>query len=230
MWIHLREVLKTETLAMIRQALALAPWEPGALSAGSQAVTVKNNEQLHPLHPTTQDLQQQVLDALQHHAAFFSAALPRQIWPPSFNRYTGMTNAYGNHVDSAIRHRVDRGPLPQRLRADLSCTLFLSDPDTYVGGELVLCLPQGEQPIKLAAGDMVLYPSTYVHRVEPVVQGERLACFFWIESLVRDITQRQLLYELDLQIMALRDQHGESAITTSLMGTYHNLLRLWAHS
>jgi len=169
-----------------------------------------------------------VLQALDGHPGFFSATLPKRVLPPLFNRYTGATNAYGSHVDQAVRYLPQAGSGAQRMRTDISCTLFLSDPADYDGGELVIETTFGEQRVKLAAGDLVVYPGTSVHRVEPVTRGARLASFFWIESLVRSEAQRRLLYEMDLSLMALRSQLGETPALVQLTGTYHNLLRLWA--
>jgi PKHD-type hydroxylase len=170
-------------------------------------------------------LQALVLQALEAHSMFFSAALPKRVLPPLFNRYSGSSNSYGDHVDQAVRYAPGSG---QRVRTDISCTLFLTDPASYDGGELVVQDTYGEQRVKLNAGDMVLYPGTSVHRVEPVTRGERLASFFWIESMVRADDQRRLLYELDMSLMRLRSEHGESEATVQLTGTYHNLLRMWA--
>jgi len=142
-----------------------------------------------------------------------------------FNRYGGDSNHYGDHVDQAIRYVPGS---VQRVRTDISCTVFLAEPTDYEGGELVIADTYGEQRVKLAAGDAVLYPGTSVHRVEPVTRGARLASFFWIESMVRSDEQRRLLYEMDLALTAMRSEHGESAATVQLTGTYHNLLRMWA--
>jgi len=146
------------------------------------------------------------------------------VFTPRINRYGGVTNHYGNHIDNAIRLL----PSGQRVRTDVSCTVFLSDPGDYDGGELTVADTYGEQRVKLPAGHAVLYPGTSLHQVQPVTRGERLACFFWVESLVRSDEQRRLLYDMDLALLALRQQHGESPHTTALTGTYHNLLRMWA--
>ena len=166
-----------------------------------------------------------MLQALERHAILFSAALPKRVLPPLFNRYGGVRNTYGSHVDQAVRYVPGSS---QRVRTDISCTLFLSEPDEYEGGELVVQDTFGDQRVKLAAGDLVLYPGTSVHRVEAVTAGERLASFFWIESMVRADDQRRLLYEMDMSLMRLRELHGESDATVQLTGTYHNLLRMWA--
>jgi len=218
-------VLDPQALAQASALLADARWESGETSAGQQAAQVKNNQQLPPTGETALRLQALVLGALEKHPLFFSAALPKKLFPPMFNRYGGDSNFYGNHVDNAVRYAPRSG---ERVRTDLSCTLFLSDPASYDGGELVVQHSFGEQRIKLTAGDAVLYPGTSVHRVEPVTRGERLASFFWIESMVRSDTQRQLLFEMDRALMQLRERHGETDEAVALTGTYHNLLRLWA--
>lgn len=231
MLLHIPQVLDAEALAKAQALLAKAPWGDGRVTAGTQSAQVKNNEQLPEDDPVTLQLQQIVMDALAANLLFFTAALPKKIFPPLFNRYGGATNAFGNHVDNAVRltrHGEMRG---KRVRTDISCTLFLADPDSYDGGELVIESPEPalDRPrVKLPAGDLVLYPSSSVHRVEPVTRGARLACFFWIESMVRRDDQRRLLYELDMQILALREAHGDTETIVGLTGTYHNLLRMWA--
>ena len=165
-----------------------------------------------------------MLQALDRHALFFSAALPKRLLPPQFNRYGGEANHYGDHVDQAMRH----GAGGQRVRTDLSCTLFLTAPEAYAGGELVVHAGAGTQAIKLPAGDAVLYPGTSVHRVEPVTRGTRLASVFWIESLVRSNDQRAMLFGMDQALMQLRQRDGESTEAIALTGCYHNLLRMWA--
>ena len=226
MLLHLHRVLDDDQLAHARRLLADAPWADGRVTAGPQSARVKHNEQLPQQHPTTQALQQIVLAGLERHATFFSAALPKKVFPPLFNRYAGDANRFGSHVDNAIRYAP--GGTGVRVRTDLSCTLFLADPTDYDGGELVVEHAFGEQRIKLPAGDMLLYPGTSVHRVEPVTRGARVASFFWIESMVRSAEQRQLLLEMDDALVALRSQHGDSPATVALAGTYHNLLRMWA--
>lgn len=225
MLLKIEQVLSPEALTQARALLREAPWEDGRQTAGSQAARVKNNEQLPGGSAQAQSLQQLVLQALERHPIFFSAALPKRVLPPMFNRYAGANNTYGPHVDQAVRY------LPgghQRVRTDISCTLFLAEPEEYEGGELVVQDTFGEQRVKLRAGDMVLYPGTSVHHVSPVTRGARLASFFWIESMVRSDEQRRLLYEMDLSLMRLRAEHGESEATVQLTGTYHNLLRMWA--
>jgi PKHD-type hydroxylase len=225
MLIRIPELLDVETLRQLRAGLDDAEWEDGARTAGSQAAQVKNNQQLPREAPATRQLQTLLLAALERNTLFFSAALPKRVLPPMFNRYGGDSNHYGDHVDQAIRYVPGSA---QRVRTDISCTVFLADPEDYEGGELVITDTYGEQRVKLAAGDAVLYPGTSVHRVEPVTRGARLASFFWIESMVRSDEQRRLLYEMDLALTAMRAEHGESAATVQLTGTYHNLLRMWA--
>lgn len=229
MLIRIPAVLDAAALAQARRLLADAPWSDGAVTAGAQALTVKNNEQLPVGSAVAQALQGLILSALDRHPLFFSATLPKRVFPPMFNRYGGRTNTYGAHVDNAVRYVPARGGLPpERVRTDISCTLFLADPADYDGGELVIDDTYGEQRVKLAAGDMVVYPGTSVHRVEPVTRGHRVASFFWVESMVRSDEQRRLLFELDMAIMKLREKHGECAEAVALTGTYHNLLRMWA--
>lgn len=225
MLLTLPQILDAPALARARELLAAGTWADGRTTAGAQAARVKRNEQLQPSGEAHRELQALVLQALERHAQFFSATLPKRVLPPLFNRYTGAANSYGDHIDQAIRY------LPggmQRVRTDISCTLFLADPADYDGGELVVQDTYGEQRIKLAAGDLVVYPGTSVHRVEPVTRGARLASFFWIESMVRSDEQRRLLYEMDMSLMKLRGELGETPELVQLTGTYHNLLRMWA--
>ena len=225
MLLHIHDVITPAEVRQAQQLLATAPWADGAASAGTQARQVKNNEQLPHDCEAAQHIRSMVLRGLDQHPIFFSAALPKRVFTPRINRYGGEANTYGNHVDNAIRFAPDTG---LRVRTDISCTVFLNDPQDYDGGELVIQDTFGDQRVKLAAGDLVLYPGTSVHRVEPVTHGYRLACFFWIESMVRSDEQRRLLYELDMNLVRLRQEHGEGPSTTALTGTYHNLLRMWA--
>jgi len=167
------------------------------------------------------------MTGLNRHQMFFSAALPKSVFPPLFNRYGGDANAFGSHVDNAVRFVP--GTQGQRVRTDVSCTLFLSEPGEYDGGELIVEDTYGEQRVKLPAGDMVLYPGTSVHRVEPVTRGHRIASFFWVESMVRSDERRRLLFDMDHHLMRLRASVGETEpAVIGLTGTYHNLLRMWA--
>lgn len=227
MLLQVPAVLDSEQVARCRAWLADADWIDGGATAGSQSVQVKNNLQLPEQSPVAQRLQQLVLDALLRHALFYTAALPKKIFPPLFNCYTGSSNFFGNHADNAMRTHVPTG---YRVRSDLSATLFLSSPEEYDGGELVIEDTFGEQRVKLPAGDLILYPSSSIHRVEPVTRGARIASFMWLESMVRDNSQRRLLFELDMTIMALRQQQGDTDTSIRLANTYHNLLRMWAES
>ncbi len=225
MLLKIAALLSPADLKQARDLLDQADWQDGRLTAGAQAAQVKNNLQLPVGSESARTLQALLLKALEGHATFFSAALPKRLLPPMFNRYAGEANTYGNHIDQAIRYVPGTG---QRVRTDISCTVFLSEPEEYEGGELVIADTYGEQRVKLAAGDAVLYPGTSVHCVEPVTRGARLASFFWIESMVRSDEQRRLLFELDQALMQLRSEHGDGEATTRLAGTYHNLLRMWA--
>ena len=225
MLLHINDLLTPEEVHRARAILAVAPWHDGRATSGEQAARVKNNEQLPEGCEETRLLQELVLRGLERHEVFFSASLPRQVSPPLFNRYGGAANTFGNHVDSAVRFlRNGAG----RVRTDISCTLFLSDPDEYDGGELVVEDTYGDKRVKLPAGDLVLYPGTSVHRVEPVTRGHRLACFFWIQSMVRSDEQRRLLFDMDTHLRRLRAGAGDAdPAVVGLTGTYHNLLRMW---
>ena len=227
MLLHVRHILDRAELGRLRDGLAGAPWVDGRVTAGVQSAVAKQNEQLPQDCEAARTGQQIVMAALNRHDVFFSAALPKRVFPPLFNRYAGSANAFGNHVDNAVRFVP--GGQAERVRTDISCTLFLSEPDEYDGGELVVEDTFGAQRIKLGAGDMVLYPGTSVHRVEPVTRGARIASFFWVESMVRSDEQRRLLYDMDMHLMRLRGSIGEAdPAVVGLTGTYHNLLRLWA--
>jgi len=202
-----------------------APWIDGRSSAGAQALTQKNNQQLSQGSAAAKTLQALILGALQRDPLFFSAALPRKIHNPLFNRYGGDSNFYGPHIDGAV---LRANTTQDWVRTDLSCTVFLSDPADYDGGELLVQDTYGSRGVKLAAGDAVLYPGTSVHQVTPVTRGVRVASFFWIESMVRSDEQRRILFDLDMNLLKLRAQLGETDETTALTGVYHNLLRQWA--
>jgi PKHD-type hydroxylase len=225
MLIQIPEVLTADELARCRAILAGADWADGRITAGTQSAKVKQNLQLPELCEASLAVRQIVLDALNRNALFFSAALPKRIYPPLFNRYEGAYNAFGNHIDNAVRISADSG---LRVRTDLSATLFFSDPESYDGGELVIEDTYGEHAVKLQAGDMVLYPGSSLHRVEPVTRGARLASFFWIESMVRETERRRLLFEMDMAILELRETQGDIPAAVNLTGCYHNLLRMWA--
>jgi PKHD-type hydroxylase len=234
MLLQISQLLKPDAVTNVLHTLARAPkgegWQDGRATAGTQGAQVKNNQQMPEHSATTAQARTAVVDALAKNALFMTGALPKRIYPPSFNRYTQGANAFGTHIDNAVRSVPAVGSVGGYLRTDLSCTLFLSDPGSYGGGELVIESPSGEQAFKLAAGDMLLYPANTLHRVNPVTRGERIASFFWVESLVASNEQRQLLYELDLTIYSLRSLHGDTAETVCLTGTYHNLLRMWAQT
>lgn len=228
MLITIDGLLNAQELDAARRLLAAASWASGELTAGVQAATVKNNQQLPEGAPELRALRQLVLAALQRSALFFSAALPLQILPPFFNRYAGQANTYGAHVDNAMRHLPG---MPGRyLRSDISATLFLSDPQSYDGGVLTMEDTFGSHGVKLAAGSMVVYPSSSVHAVSPVTRGERLACFMFVQSMVRDAAQRRLLYDMDMALLDLRQSQGDTPPVVQLTGTYHNLLRQWAQT
>ncbi len=227
MLLHLQDVLSPDELRSARAVLNSASWTDGRATSGAQSAQVKNNEQLPIDAAPARKLQQLVMAALNRHATFFSAALPKRVLPPMFNRYAGATNTFGNHIDNAVRFIP--GSQGERVRTDISCTLFLSGPDEYDGGELMVEDTFGAKAVKLPAGDMVIYPGTSVHRVEPVTRGARLASFFWVESMVRSDEQRRLLFDMDRHLMRLRESTGETDPSViGLTGTYHNLLRLWA--
>jgi PKHD-type hydroxylase len=230
----LEDILSADELAQAHKLLKGVSWEDGRPGAGEQAKAVKNNQQLPHESAAARAVREMVLRGLERKPQFFAAALPKRIFPPRLNRYAGDMNHYGHHIDGAVRYMPagveNLGAAGQRVRTDVSCTVFLSDPDTYDGGELSVADTFGEQNIKLPAGSAVLYPGTSLHQVKPVTRGERLACFFWVESMVRSDEQRRLLYELDMNLTALRQQRGESAETTALTGVYHNLLRMWAET
>ena len=224
MLLQIPQLLNTEELAQVQTLLAAADWVDGRVTAGLQAATVKNNQQLPEQAVQMAMLRKIVLTALNRNPLFFSAALPLKILPPFFNRYAGETNAYGFHVDNAMRMMPDGSGY---VRADVSATLFLSEPDEYEGGELVIDDTFGTHGLKLPAGSIVVYPSSSVHQVTPVTRGQRVACFMFIQSMVRDPVKRRLLYDMDMSLVDLRASVGEIAPVIQLTGTYHNLLRSW---
>ncbi len=225
MLLRIPHVLTQDEVRQAQALLAQAPWGDGRVTAGAQSAQAKNNQQLPEDCAETRSLQQLILGGLDRQPTFFSAVLPKHISPPMFNRYGGAANHFGNHVDSAVRFlRNGAG----RVRTDVSCTIFLAEPESYDGGELVIEDTYGEQRVKLPAGDMVIYPGTSVHRVEPVTRGHRLASFFWIQSMVRSDEQRRLLFDMDKHLIDLRTRIGETdPAVIGLTSTYHNLLRMW---
>jgi PKHD-type hydroxylase len=220
-------VLEARTLDHVRALVSGAEWIDGNATSGHQSALAKRNRQLPEDSQAAREAGSLILDALGRSPLFFAAALPLKIFPPLFNSYEG-GQAFGIHVDSAVRIR--RGS-DFRLRSDLSATLFLEDPDAYDGGELVVEGQFGTQAAKLPAGHMLLYPSSSLHRVEPVTRGRRVASFFWIESMVRDTEARRTLFELDTAIQTIAQDRGQDdPAIIQLTGVYHNLLRRWADS
>ncbi|HEY6925518.1 MAG TPA: Fe2+-dependent dioxygenase [Steroidobacteraceae bacterium] len=228
MLIHIPRVLTSPQVREFRQRLSDAAWADGRITAGHQSALVKHNLQLRETDPLARDLGATVLAALESNALFISAALPRRIFPPLFNCYRE-GNGFGAHIDNAVRYDRSAQP-PQPLRTDLSVTLFLSAPEEYDGGELVIESISGTHRVKLPAGDLVLYPASTIHRVETVTRGERIASFFWLQSLVADPVERQLLFELDHAIQALGTGGAPHPAAIELTGVYHNLLRRWAET
>ncbi len=226
MLLQIPELFSADEVRDIRATLEAADWEDGRVTAGHRAVGVKNNLQLPETQPATRALGDRILDRLAKTPMFIAAALPQKVYPPRFNRYEG-GGTYGNHVDNAI-FPIPGTPL--KLRTDLSTTIFFSDPDDYEGGELVIEDMFGEQRIKLPAGDMILYPSSSVHRVTPVTHGTRFASFFFTQSMIRDDQQRRILFELDCAIQSLTADHGDHDALDNLSNVYHNLLRQWAET
>lgn len=224
MMLHIPGVLTREQVADMRRRLDASQWVDGRATVGTQGAKVKQNRQLPDNSPLGLELGQIILQALANNALFFSAALPLRTCPPLFNSYTGGEH-YGAHVDGSMRRIPGSG---QWLRTDVSSTLFLSDPDEYDGGELVVTDQYGEHEVKLPAGDLILYPSTSIHRVQPVTRGARVCSFFWTQSMVRDDMRRGMLLELDQNIQSLRARVGDSAEMVGLTGHYHNLLRQWS--
>ncbi|MFA6041903.1 MAG: Fe2+-dependent dioxygenase [Methylophilus sp.] len=224
MLLHIPNVLNNEELNALQTLMQTAQWTDGKVTAGTQSAQVKRNIQLPETGQEAEAGRQIVLKALSRNALFFSAALPKKIYPPLFNQYReGMD--FGAHIDNAVRTHAISGV---HVRTDISCTLFIADPESYEGGELVIEDTYGHQMVKLAAGDMVLYPGTSLHHVRPVTKGARLASFFWLQSMIRDDAQRTLLFDMDAAIATLREQVGDSAAVIRLTGNYHNLIRMWA--
>lgn len=229
MLIAIPSVLSKAQVAEARSRIETAEWVDGAGTAGKQSSLAKRNRQLPPDSAEARELGGAIVAALGGNGLFQSAALPKAIFPPLFNRYDASAgDKFGDHVDNAIRMLPDGSG---RIRTDLSATLFLSEPDDYDGGELVVEDSYGSHEVKLPAGDMILYPATSLHRVEPVTRGTRFASFFWIESIVRDDGQRTLLLDMDAAVRTLAGEVGDHhPAVVSLTGTYHNLLRRWAES
>ena len=226
MMLHIPNVLTREQVIAIRAAIDAADWVDGRATAGSQGAQVKRNRQLPENSPVALEQGRIIEQALAANALYFSAALPARTMAPLFNRYAD-SETYGLHVDGAARRLAGA---QQWMRTDVSSTLFLTDPGDYDGGELVVVDTYGTHEVKLPAGDLILYPSTSLHRVEPVTRGERVSSFFWAQSMVRDDAQRAMLFEMDQTIQRLREKLGETDETLTLAGQYHNLLRMWAET
>ena len=225
MIISIPNVLTGEQVSQARRLLDEAAWVDGRVTAGHQSARTKDNLQLEEDDPLARQLGEQIVASLQRNPLFISAALPLRVFPPLFNRYEG-GQSFGNHVDNAIRQSISG----MRIRTDLSATLFLSGPDEYDGGELMIEDTFGVHSVKLPAGYMVLYPASSLHHVRPVVRGARVASFFWLQSMVRDDGQRTLLFDLDAAIQRLSADVPNHPSTVQLTSVYHNLLRRWAEA
>jgi PKHD-type hydroxylase len=224
MLIQIPDVLTPEQVSHARRLLDSVEWVDGRVTAGHQSALVKDNAQLPEHHPVARELGDIIISSLQKNALFISAALPLRVFPPLFNRYRG-GQSFGNHVDNAIR-QTSNGSL--RIRTDLSCTLFLAEPEEYEGGELLVEDTYGVHSVKLPAGHMVLYPSSSLHNVTPVTRGARVASFFWLQSMIRDDGERTLLFDLDTAIQRLTVDMPSHPAVVHLTSVYHNLLRRWA--
>ena len=225
MLITIEKVLTPEQVKAARAKLATAQWTDGRVTAGYQAQEVKRNAQIPEDSPVAKELQDLILAGLARSPRFMSAALPLRVFPPMFNSYAG-GQTFGTHVDTAIRQLVSTG---QRIRTDLSATLFLTPPEEYDGGELIVEDYYGSQEVKLPAGHLVLYPATSLHTVTPITRGARVASFFWLQSMIRDAHARSLIFDLDNTIQALAERLGrDDPETVRLTGVYHNLIRVWA--
>ena len=220
------KVFPRPQVAAIRARLDAADWTDGRVTAGHQSAQTKNNSQIPETHPTAIEIGELILAALGQNPLFRSAALPLKVFPPLFNRYAG-GQTFGTHVDNSLR---THGPSGGRIRTDLSCTLFFSDPEEYDGGELVIEDTYGSKSVKLPAGDMILYPATSLHHVTPVTRGARVSSFFWLQSTIRQDAHRTLLFDLDtaIQRIAASPDPLTQQSTVQLTGVYHNLIRQWA--
>ena len=223
MLLHIPAVFTKDEVAHLRRVLDAGPWADGNMTSGHQSATAKQNLQLPEDSEAAKTVSALVTQALYANPMFMSAALPHTLFPPLFNRYEG-GGTFGLHVDNAIRQRGN-----MRIRSDLSATLFLSEPEDYDGGELVIEEMYGEQSVKLPAGDMVLYPSKSLHRVTPVTRGARVSSFMWLQSLIRDDADRENLFRMDVAIQRLNIERGpKDQAVIELTGIYHNLLRRWS--
>ena len=224
MLITIPDVLNVEQIAQARKLLAEAEWVDGRVTAGYQSARAKDNLQIPEEHPIARQVGATILQALTKNLLFLSAALPLHVVPPLFSRYSG-GQSFGTHVDGAVRNLPGTS---HRVRTDISATLFLAAPDEYDGGELIIEDTYGVQQVKLAAGDMIVYPASSLHQVTPVTRGARLACFFWVQSMVRNNEQRALLFDLDRSIQRLNAGQGDATARVELTGCYHNLMRMWS--
>jgi len=224
MLVPVPELLSPEQVTHCRRLLDDAEWVDGSITAGHQSAKAKNNLQLPENHPAAREVGELILSALERNPLFTAAALPLKVFPPLFNRYEG-GQSFGTHVDNAIRQVPGT---PHRVRTDLSATLFLSSPDEYNGGELVVEDVYGLHHVKLPAGHLILYPASSMHHVRPVTHGARIASFFWIQSMVREDAQRTLLLDLDMAIQRINRDLPDHPSAIQLTSVYHNLLRRWA--
>lgn len=223
MLLHVPEVLTADELTHFRDALEQAEWADGRSTVGAQGAPIKHNRQLPDDSPLATQLGKRVQFALGRQPLFHAAALPQRMLPPRFNCYQGGGH-YGFHVDGAVMRLSDG----QQLRTDIACTLFLNAPESYDGGELIVSDTYGEHAVKLPAGDLIVYPASSLHRVASVTRGQRLAAFFWVQSLVRDDAQRRMLFQLDQSVQTLTATGADADVVLSLTGLYHNLLRQWS--
>jgi PKHD-type hydroxylase len=224
MLLEVRDLLTAEQVAECRRVLEHAKWIDGQVTAGHQSARTKDNLQVQENEPAAGELRDLILAALERNPIFMSAALPLKVFPPLFNRYE-VGQSFGNHVDNAIRQVPGSA---HRVRTDLSATLFLSQPDEYDGGELLIEDTFGVHSIKLPAGHLILYPASSLHRVQPITRGARIASFFWVQSMIRDDGERTLLFDLDMAIQNCADEMRDNPSVTQLTSVYHNLLRRWA--
>ena len=227
MLVCISNVLDAAQIVSLRERLDRAnSWVDGRVTAGYQGAPVKFNQQIDELSDVAMACQRIVVSALERHPTFISAVLPNAIYPPMFNRY-GEGMKFGAHVDGSVRINPQTG---QKLRTDVSATLFLTNPDDYDGGELQIEDTFGRHSIKLGAGDMVVYPATSLHQVTPITRGTRTACFFWVQSLIREDSQRALLHDMDNAIQRLNQTDADEIARRSLIGCYHNLVRQWSET
>ena len=224
MLLTIPQVLDPHEVRRLRQLIDAADWADGKITAGTQSAQEKRNRQLPEDASVAAQARALVLAGLSRSGLFFTAALPQKVYPPLFNRYEpGMD--FGSHIDNSVRTFAATG---QHVRTDISATLFLSAPEDYDGGELVVEDTYGAHSVKLAAGDMVLYPGTSVHHVRPVSRGARVGSFFWVQSMIRDDAKRAILFDMDGAVSSMRQAHGDTPPVVALTGTYHNLIRMWA--